>query len=88
MKKILQLIKKFFDYEGMQRQQRVIVRSAVSDTAEVISGVLQGSVLGTLLIFLYLLVNKSFVTERDQCPRMCFDTELQECYSLNQITLL
>ena len=35
------------------------------------------------------LPNKSFVTERDQCPRRSFDTELKECrsYSPKQIRL-
>jgi len=37
-----------------------------------------------------MILNKSFVTERDQCPRWRFDTELKECrsYSQKQITLL
>ena len=35
-------------------------------------------------------MNKSFVTERDQCPQRRFDTEIKECrsYSPKQITLL
>jgi len=39
-------------------------------------------------VYMNASVNKSFVTERDQCPRRRFDTELKECrsYSPKQIT--
>ena len=50
----LQRIKAFLLHDGVWRQQRVIVDGAVSDTAEVISGVPQGPVLGSLLFLLYI----------------------------------
>jgi len=43
-----------------------------------------------MLFILNNSLNQSFVTERDQCPRRRFDTELKECrsYSPKQITIL
>ena len=61
-----------------QRQQKVEVGSSLSDWLEIILGVLQGSILGTILFNVFINELILFIKETDIC-NFADDTALYAC---------
>ena len=69
------------------RKQRAKVSSAYSDWYDIISGVLQGSILGPLLFYFFLSMISSFFLEKTNICNFADDNTIYRCDSLLVIIL-